>query len=203
MTPSSGPEEELDGGEKPLRADAVRNRRVILDAAIRVLADRPGASMAEIATECDMARATLYRHFADRDDLVTAIQIQATDAGAAALDEADLDRGSAKDALLRAVEALVGVGDRYRVLASEAALSPEVLERRPAVAGPLFAVVERGQNDGEFRTDLPAHWIVAALAAQLVLALREMGAGNLTQPEAAKRVASMLVDGITAAGPDE
>lgn len=204
MTPSSGSKTEPPSGdEKPQRADAVRNRRVILDAAIQVLADRPGASMAEIASACGMARATLYRHFADRDDLVTAIQIQATDAGAAALAEADLDSGSATDALLRAVEALVGVGDRYRVLASEAALSPEVLERRPAVAGRLFAVVERGQRDGEFRTDLPPHWIVGALAAQLVLALREMGAGNLTQFEAAMLVASMLVDGITAAGPSE
>lgn len=198
MTAPSGSQAEPNGGERPRRADALRNRRAIVDAAIRVLADRPGASMAEIATACGMARATLYRHFADRNDLVTAIQIQATDAGAAALADADLDSGGATDALLRAVRALVGVGDRYRLLASEAALSPEVLERRPAVAGRLFTVVERGQRDGEFRTDMPPHWIVAALAAQLVLALREMAAGNLTQQQAAERVTSMLIDGVAA-----
>jgi AcrR family transcriptional regulator len=199
MTPRSGAQPESVGGERPRRSDAVRNREAIVDAAIRVLADRPGASMAEIATASGMARATIYRHFADRGDLVTAIQIQATEAGAAALADADLDSGSATDALSRAVRALVGVGDRYRLLASEAALSPDVLESRPAVAGRLFSVVERGQRDGEFRRDLPPHWIVAALASQLVLALRGMAAESLTQQEAAARVASMLVDGIATA----
>jgi hypothetical protein len=45
---------------------------------------------------------------------------------------------------------------------------------------------------------MPPHWIVAALAAQLVLALREMAAGNLTQQQAAERVTSMLIDGVAA-----
>ncbi len=166
---------------------------------MRVLAERPGASMGEIAAASGMARATLYRHFANRDELVRAIQMQAADAGAAALAGADLERGSPTEALRRAIDALVGVGDRYRLLARESALDPAVLQSQPAVAGRLLTLLERGRREGELRGDLPPEWIVAALAGQLVLALREMAAERLTREQAAERVAATLIEGIAAA----
>lgn len=161
-----------------------------------VLADRPGASMGEIAAASGMGRATLYRHFADRADLVRAIQAQALAAGERALEGAELEAGSPLSAVRRAIAALVGVGDRYRLLAAEAALDPAVLQRQPAVAGRLLALVRRGQRAGELRDDLPAEWIVASLAGQLVLALREMGASRLTDEQAAERVATTLIEGV-------
>lgn len=165
---------------------------------MRVLAERPGASMSEIAEACGLVRATLYRHFATREDLVTAIQEEAVAAGAEALAAARLDEGGALEALRRAVAALVGVGDRYRLLAREAAVDPRILQRQPAVAGRLLAVVRRGQAAGEIRRDLPPSWILAALASLLVLALREMADERATREQAAERVASTLLDGLTA-----
>lgn len=183
---------------RPRRADAMRNERLICDAAMRVLADRPDASMAEIAAACSLGRATLYRHFASRDELVAAIQQQAVQAGAEALEAARLDEGDATKALRRAVFALVGVGDRYRLLAGQAAVDPRMLERQPAVAGRLLELVRRGQRAGELRGDLPPTWILPVLAGLLVLALRSMADERVTREQAAERVASTLLGGIAA-----
>ena len=45
----------------------------IVDAAIQLLARNPGASMNEIAMVAGVGRATLYRHYSTRDELIAAI----------------------------------------------------------------------------------------------------------------------------------
>ena len=60
-----GPERQLG-----LRPTA---RRAIVDAAIRLWAVNPGASLSEVALRAGVGRATLHRHFHGRDALVTAV----------------------------------------------------------------------------------------------------------------------------------
>jgi AcrR family transcriptional regulator len=60
--------------ERPLRADAARNRARILEAAREgIAAHGPEVSMDEIASAADVAVGTLYRHFPTKDDLVAAV----------------------------------------------------------------------------------------------------------------------------------
>ena len=86
--------------ERPLRADAERNRRRLLEAAATVI-ERDGveASVEAIAREAGVGMGTLYRRFACKDDLVRAIlaeraEITLTEmaAGAAADDPWDAPR---------------------------------------------------------------------------------------------------------------
>ncbi|WP_327355931.1 TetR/AcrR family transcriptional regulator [Streptomyces sp. NBC_01304] len=58
---------------RPLRADAERSVRVILEAAERVLAADPAASMEQIAEAAGVARTTVHRRFANRQALVDAL----------------------------------------------------------------------------------------------------------------------------------
>ena len=182
------------------RADAIRNEAAIAEAAMRVLADQPGASMAEIAEASGLGRATLYRHFRTRGDLVHAIQRQALEAAGDAIAACGLDKHTAPAALRCAVEALVGVGDRYRVLGREVSLDPKMLEQQQSVARPLLETVRRGQDKGELRSDLPAPWILASMGNLLVLALREIGAGRLSAHAAAEIVSSTLLEGVSTDG---
>ena len=62
------------GAERPLRADARRNRDKILDAARTAFHERGSAcSLDEIAKRAGVGAGTLYRHFPTRDDLIDAM----------------------------------------------------------------------------------------------------------------------------------
>jgi serine phosphatase RsbU (regulator of sigma subunit) len=55
------------------RSDAAVNREHILEVATDLLAREPRASMAAVAEQADVSRATLYRHFPARADLLHAV----------------------------------------------------------------------------------------------------------------------------------
>ncbi|WP_125099311.1 TetR/AcrR family transcriptional regulator [Leucobacter chromiireducens] len=60
--------------DRPMRADAVRNRRSILDAAqAQISAHGPDVGMEEIAKASGVAVGTLYRHFPTKTDLLAAV----------------------------------------------------------------------------------------------------------------------------------
>lgn len=63
--------------ERPLRADAERNRRRILDAAAGLFAERGlDVSMEEIASTAGVGVGTLYRRFPDRGALIDALFLE-------------------------------------------------------------------------------------------------------------------------------
>ena len=63
----------LPTARKP-RADAERNRERILEVAKEVFTrDGAAASLDDIARRSGLGNATLYRHFANRDDLIAAV----------------------------------------------------------------------------------------------------------------------------------
>jgi len=66
----------IDAGAKPMRADAVRNRERVLDAADRVFA-REGAAVPidDVAREAGVGVGTIYRHFPTKEDLYQAVVI--------------------------------------------------------------------------------------------------------------------------------
>ena len=77
-------DEDADGvGEDPperrLRSDAALNRAKIIDTARRMLADGDDSSMRAIAEAAGLGRGTVHRHFATREELMTAVRRQARD----------------------------------------------------------------------------------------------------------------------------
>jgi AcrR family transcriptional regulator len=72
--PAATPHQESDGAARPQRADARRNRDLLLAAAAQVY-DEQGveASLEEIARRAGVGIGTLYRHFPTRDAVTEAV----------------------------------------------------------------------------------------------------------------------------------
>jgi AcrR family transcriptional regulator len=64
----------LINAEPPERADAARNRRLVLDAARRLFEQNPGCvTMEAVAAEAGVGKGTVFRRFGDRASLARAV----------------------------------------------------------------------------------------------------------------------------------
>ncbi|MGH3084226.1 MAG: TetR family transcriptional regulator [Gaiellaceae bacterium] len=141
-------------------------RRGILLAAARVLAAREAASMADIAAAAEITRGTLYRYFPGRESLIRALEAAANEEAGGRLAEANLDQVPVEEGLARATRALVTVGEDFIVL---------LRERRPPEPGftaPLEALLERGREGGQIRTDVPVATLVESFLALIGACVR-------------------------------
>lgn len=183
--------------EEHPRADALRNRAALLDAAVDVLAVAPQASLAEIATRAGLGRATLYRHFDSRDALRAAIRQEALSRASTALATAGLAECDTREALRRAAAVLVPLGMRFRILLTEGADTDEdFLAARNEALAPLWAVLARGVESGELSGEAMTPWHGMALASLLVTAVRAATSGLIDQDEAGDLVATSFLDGF-------
>jgi AcrR family transcriptional regulator len=63
--------------QRPQRSDAARNRQRLLSAAVDVFAERGlDAGVAEIAARAQIGRATLFRNFPTKQDLIAAVVVE-------------------------------------------------------------------------------------------------------------------------------
>ena len=179
------------------RADYERNARRILDAASRVLVDQPDAPMADVAAAAGVHRATLYRHFPEREDLIAALHRRAMEEAAEAIDAARPEEGPALEALERILTALAALGDRYRVLLREGGhLSERDPGEKTRLGARLVALAARGQAAGEIRGDVPPLWVVEAVFAVMTAGLRMVSEGTLVPEEIPGLVRRTVLEGI-------
>jgi TetR/AcrR family transcriptional regulator, mexCD-oprJ operon repressor len=176
------------------RAVGDRNREAILEAALGVLGEQPDAGIAEVAAAAGVGRATVYRHFASREELLEALRIHASEEARRRFEEARVDEGDPVEALERMVAAMLALGDRYRVIFSQDE-QPKA-RRIEVLLKPLTRLIERAQAEGAIDPDLPPAWVIATLRSLLRAAVGEIEARRLARDAAAARVVRTLVRGV-------
>jgi AcrR family transcriptional regulator len=155
---------------RDMRADARRNHDAVLEAGATLLAERPAASMQEIADASGVGRTTFYRHFPAREDLVAALVARVAEEVTAVSLAAFSGGGDASDVLHRFSKDIVALGDRWNFLREQrddlrASLGESDRAYRDWVA--------EHQRDGQLRDDLPADWILAVTRGLIGEAIHE------------------------------
>jgi AcrR family transcriptional regulator len=184
--------------DRPLRADAERNRERILEAARAAFAEQGlHVGFHEIAARAGVGVGTVYRRFADKEVLIEALFEDRVDEVVATAKQAlaDQDAWRGLEAFLhatcrlqaadRGLHELVFAGDRGPQCAAGA---------RERIAPLVARLVARAQEQGTLRDDIAAFDIgmVRNMRGQFIERAGEAGA------EVWPRILAILLDGLRA-----
>jgi AcrR family transcriptional regulator len=152
---------------RPLRADAARNRRLLLAAAADEFAERGlEASVADIARRAGVGKGTVFRHFATKDDLLAAIVIDRIDA-LNAVGERLLAAADPGTALLEFLTAAAHQRQQRDLsfLQEAGELNAEVAKVRAQMFHTVHQLVDRARAHGAVRDDVTGADVILLMCA--------------------------------------
>ncbi|MET7655572.1 helix-turn-helix domain-containing protein [Streptomyces sp. NPDC005486] len=188
---------------RPLRADAERSVRAILEAAERVLADDAGASMEQIAEAAGLTRITVHRRFANRQALLEALAVSAKQQLLDAIGEARPDSAPALVALYRVTANVLRVKNTWRFTLSHAtphsSAAAAIWEEIDTYTVELLA---RAQKEGLLAPDADLDWTRQVYYALLSEALDRPAADQDPAAQDPDALAALVIDTLLhGAGP--
>src|SRR4051794_26922441 len=187
--------------ERPLRADAERNRQRLLDAARELFAERGlDVTLDDIAERAGVGVGTAYRRFADKDELIDALFeqqlgkiIEVADAAAAHEDPweglvfwmTSIIELQVADRGLKAVMTSSARG-KERVAAARGEIGPRI--------GPL---VPRAQEAGKLRADVE----ISDIPMLVFMIVSGSEYARTVDPEIWRRYLAIVLDGLRGDSP--
>jgi len=181
-----------DDVERPLRADAKRNREQLLAAARAAFTERgSAASLEDIARRAQVGVGTLYRHFPTRQDLVEAVYVDEVEA--LCNSAAEEVPGSSWDALVHWLDRFVDYVATKRALVDEmVATAPEQERLEASCHDAIFAAGEpllaRAKAAGVVRGDAEFMDVIRMVSGVTMIK-------NATSDDI-RRVLKMALDGL-------
>jgi AcrR family transcriptional regulator len=176
-----------------VRADARRNIDALLEAAKEVFADSGvDAPVREIAERAGVGVGTVYRHFPQRSDLVTAVFRHEVDACAEAAPVLAAEHGPG-EALMRWLHRYTGFIATKRGLAAALHSGDPAFDALPAyfqqhLRPALGALLESAAAAGEVRADVEPSDLLQAVANLCLPAADDAGH--------TERMVALLIDGL-------
>ena len=179
--------------DEPQRADALRNRRLVIEAGLELLTEDPNLGMQEIADASGLGRTTVYRHFSNREELVDAVFAEMTRQSRESV-AAALARGDDIETTIRNLGGTIVELNRrlHRFMAGQeiGALAKAASDDGSSPTGGFL----RGERErGEIRDDMPIHWQLTIMQLLATEALEEVEAGAIDIDEAKQLVGGTLV----------
>jgi len=186
-------------------------RRQILDAAVRAFAKKGyhACRVSDIAEEAGVAYGLVYHYFESKDAVLEAVFREMWGAMVAAINAIESLDDSPRQQLRKSCAIVLRTWRDYpdvvRVLVREVARSGEQLQREVEEIAEAFQalqrIVERGQEQGEFRADLSprlAAWIIYGALEEILTGwvLGRLPGSEEDVREAEEVVVGILCDGL-------
>lgn len=180
------------------RADGARNRELLLAAAEREFAERGvEASVADITRRAGVAKGTFFRHFATKDDLITAI-VEPHIVELAAIAHRLLDASDPGTALLEFLgEAAAQRQQRDVSFLLRAGQTPSrVTDMRDRLFDTISLLVDRARASGAVRNDVTGLDVILLMCAPIHVVEHLPDA----EPELWRRYLAIIFDGLRPEG---
>ncbi|WP_326620256.1 TetR/AcrR family transcriptional regulator [Streptomyces decoyicus] len=187
-------------GQQPrLRADALRNRERLIAAARETMVEfGPEVPLDEIARRAGVGNATLYRHFADRPELIHHVTLSVMSRTADRAESALAEESDAFQALRRFVHAAVEerIGALCPLLSDGVDRDhPDLIAARERLEAAVEAVMGAARDSGQLRTDIAVGDLMVAIT-QLTRPLPGNSCTNFDQ--FVHRHLQLFLDGLQA-----
>jgi len=188
-----------------------QTRDLVLDTAMRLFNEHGylGVRVEDIAQQAGVSRATFYKHFAEREQVLAELFERLLGAGNEATPPASPEApGSATieelvvTAVEDAVQRMLAQEDLARFVYSlpvrhSALLRPEV-RTTPPVFVEVTHLLEQGVHRGEVRDDIPVDLLARHVLAALETAMRDWAEGRVEDPMAHLRtMLTLSFHGVT------
>lgn len=176
-----------------------KSNRALLDASFQVLLLNPHASLSEIASQAGVGRATLYRHFPSRDDLLTAIAVESLQLVKSAISPVMIGDLHGVTAIHKVIESLLPLADRFHFLQMVWTLvefDQQVLKLYEEQMNVIKKMIIQGQEKGELNPELTPDWIVSVLDSMLYSASWMLANDMMSKTQIEQQLIQTLLKGI-------
>jgi len=175
-----------------------RKKSQLLELATECLAQKPDASLNEIADYSGVGIATLHRYFASRDGLLNLISHRAVNLIQAALQSVDRQQTDMRLFLEQTLAALIPLGNKVYFLQSEVfKTGDQALELAEAdIRNMILAELRLRQQRGQLRPDIKVEWMFQVVYSLLFTAWQAVHEGSLAPKDAAALVSTTLLEGF-------
>ncbi len=176
----------MAGGERPMRADAQRNREQLLAAAVAAFsADAAEVTLESVAKDAGVGIGTLYRHFPSREALVDAAyrselaRLCDSVPGLLAAMPADKAMRTWMDLFIEYMTTKQGMSDALRMVIASG--GNPFAESRSRLLAAFSALLRGGAADGTMRADLDPADVLASMSG-VSLVVGEPGQRDAGRP---------------------
>ena len=170
-----------------------QTRDLVLDTALRLFNEHGylGVRVEDIAQQAGVSRATFYKHFAEREQILAELFERLLGADTAPTESLDPpDSGTVEHQVTTAVEdavrRMLAQEDLARFVYSLPVRHSALLRPEVATTPPVFVQVthllEQGVDRGELRDDIPVDLLARHVLAALETAMRDWAEGRVEDP---------------------
>ncbi|CAL9353573.1 TetR/AcrR family transcriptional regulator [Streptomyces sp. enrichment culture] len=185
---------------KPLRSDAVRSRRLLVEAAAEAFAEHGAAvSVSQIAERAGIGKGTVFRHFPTKEDLLAAIiceNMYRLVAVGERLLAADDPTSGLRDFMGAAIEMQTKDRAFCQVVHGEACEHPEVRLGQEKLDAVTEALTDRARRYGGIRPEVTGQDIMLLMSGIYQTAAPMLA----TRPQLWRRYLQLAFDGMQATG---